>query len=306
MKKLDLADLKNFKDNSVVTLGFFDGIHLAHQEILNNLVNYAKQNNYKSVVITFDDSILKLFKITDSIFTTIRKKEILETFDIDYIIELSINDNFMGLLPDEFVKQYLDRLNCKCIVCGTDFSFGKDKLGNAKFIKENTNIELIEVPDLYDEDIKISSTYIRRLLRSGDIERANALLIEPFSITSKVVHGKQIGKTINYKTCNLELTDQSKLLKPGVYFSEVFDGNIIYYGITNVGYNPTISNDNELTIETHLLDVDMDFYGKELTVSFLKYLREDYKFNSIDELKEQIKLDEIEVRKEIDIIDNNM
>ena len=203
MKILDLKDLKNLKKNSVVTLGFFDGIHKAHEVILSSLVNISKENNYNSVVITFSDDILNLFKMSNNITSLNDKLEVFKNMDIDYVIVLKKSDNFMSLTAKEFINQYLKPINCKTIVCGSDFSFAKNKEGNINYIKENTDYNVILIDDIYDENNnKISSTYIRKLLKDGNVSLANKYLYKNFKIDSKVISGKEIGRTIGFKTAN--------------------------------------------------------------------------------------------------------
>ena len=196
MKLIDLNDLKNFKDNSVITIGFFDGLHKGHQVILSTLSSLAKKNNYKSVIISFDESVLDLFKMSKNICSVTQKLDSFKAFDIDYVLLLKVSDNFMGLSAKEFIDNYLEKLNTKIVVCGSDFSFAKNKEGNIDYVKKHTNYDIVSVDDEYVNDIKISSTYIRNLLNNGNITLANSLLYEDFNIVSKVIQGKKIGTLV--------------------------------------------------------------------------------------------------------------
>ena len=187
MKLIDLNDLKNFKDNSVITIGFFDGLHKGHQVILSTLSSYSKKNNYKSVIISFDESVLDLFKMSKNICSVSQKLDSFKAFDIDYVLLLKVSDNFMGLSAKEFIDNYLEKLNTKIVVCGSDFSFAKNKEGNIDYVKKYTNYDIVSVDDEYVNDIKISSTYIRNLLSNGKVDLANSLLYEDFNIVSKVM-----------------------------------------------------------------------------------------------------------------------
>lgn len=288
MKILDLNDLKNLTNNSVVTLGFFDGIHLGHQTILKQLVNKSKELNYKSVVITFDDDVLSMFKISNNIMDLNVKIKAFETLNIDYVLILKANHQFMNLNAKEFVNEYLEKLNTKVLVCGSDFSFACKKQGNISFIKNNTNYQVIEVDDVYLDNVKISSSYIRNLLNEGKINEANKLMLNKFTLNSQVISGKEIGRTIGFKTANLKINNPSKLLKHGVYFGYVIYNNNKYKAMVNVGYNPTVNEIKELKIEVHILSFNENIYGKNISVTFECFHREEIKFESLDDLKNQL------------------
>ena len=175
MRILDLSELKNYKENSCVTIGFFDGLHLGHKKIINSLIKNEKNNNLKSVVITFSDDVLSYFKVSNPIFPLKNKIEFFESLNIDYLLVLSIKDNFVNLDANSFLNKILKPLNCKKIVCGNDFSFAKNKEGNIEFIKNNTNIDIEIVDDVYFNNNKVSSSYIRILLLNGKVDIDNKL-----------------------------------------------------------------------------------------------------------------------------------
>ena len=301
MKILDLKDLNNLKDNSVVTLGFFDGIHLGHQAILNALVNKAKILNYKSVVITFSDDVLNLFKMNNNIMLLNDKLNCFEKLNVDYVLVLKVSDNFMSLTAKDFIDCYLEKLNTKLLICGSDFSFAKNKEGNIDYIKNNTNYEIVEIDDVYYNNDKISSTYIRKLLNDGNITKANKLLFKPFSLESKVIGGKEIGRTIGFKTANLIINNPAKLLKHGVYFGVVSFENNSYKAMINVGFNPTVNSQlDDLKVEVHILDFNKNLYDKSINVTFLHFHRNEMKFDSLEDLKRQLDKD-LNVLKQMDI-----
>ena len=291
MKILDLKDLKNFTNNTCVTLGFFDGMHIGHQKIFDTLINKAKDNNYKSVVITFDDSSLNLFKMTKNITSLNDKLDSFGKYGVDYVVLLKTSDNFMNLTASEFIKQYLDALNCKCIICGSELTFAKNKEGNMQYLKDNTSYEIISVDDVYINDIKISSTYIRNLIKEGNVNLANSLLYKPFSITSNVIKGHRIGRTIGFKTANIVVNDSCLLLKHGVYFGKVVINNKYYKSMINVGINPTINIDNNLKIEAHIIDFNEDIYDDLIKIEFNCFHRDELKFDSLQSLKKQLDYD---------------
>lgn len=300
MKLIDLNDLKNFKDNSVITIGFFDGLHKGHQVILSTLSSYSKKNNYKSVIISFDESVLDLFKMSKNICSVSQKLDSFKAFDIDYVLLLKVSDNFMGLSAKEFVDNYLEKLNTKIVVCGSDFSFAKNKEGNIDYVRKYTNYVIVSVDDEYVNDIKISSTYIRNLLSNGKVDLANSLLYEDFNIVSKVIQGKKIGRTIGFKTANVKVNNQVSLLKKGVYFGKAIIDNKAYKAMINVGINPTIKDSLEnIKVEAHILGIDLDLYDLEIKVIFNKFHREEIKFDSLENLKQQLSNDAIELEKQI-------
>ena len=292
MKILDLKDLKNLKNNTAVTIGFFDGVHKAHEVILSSLVNISKNNNYKSVVITFDDDILSLFKMSNNIMNLNEKISAFNSIGIDYVLILKVSDNFMNLSAREFIEQYLESMNCKCIVCGSDFSFAKRKEGNIDYIRNNTDYDIVLIDDIYDEDNnKISSTYIRNLLLNGNVIQANKYLYSKFEINSSVISGKEIGRTIGFKTANLLINNQCKLLHKGVYFGKAIIDEVAYKAMINVGYNPTISESNDLKVEVHIYNFSQDIYNKNIKIIFDKFHRDEMKFDSLNDLQNQLNED---------------
>lgn len=291
MKILDLKDLNHYNESSCVTLGFFDGIHLGHQAILSSLIKNAKENNLKSVVITFDESVLQLFKMSKNIISVSDKLSYLQQLDVDYVLLLKTKDNFMGLSAIEFKEKVLDKLNTKIIVSGNDLSFARKKEGNIAFLKENSNYIINVVDDVYVDNKKISSTYIRSLLLDGNVKLANTLLYKPFSITSNVIEGFKIGRTIGFKTANINVTSSCYLLKHGVYFGKINIEDKEYKTMVNVGINPTINHDDELKVEAHILDFDLDVYYKYVKLTFESYYREEIKFEKLEDLKLQLETD---------------
>ena len=260
MKILDLNDLKNFTNNTCVTLGFFDGMHVGHQKIFNTLINTCINNNYKSVVITFDNSSLNLFKMTRNINSLEDKLHIFEQYNIDYVVLLKTQDKFMNLSAKEFINTYLEPLHCKCVICGSELTFAKNKEGNMEYLKNNTTYQIISVSDVYEDDIKLSSTYIRKLISEGYVSKANKILYKPFSITSSVISGHQIGRSIGFKTANIKVNDSCNLLKHGVYFGKVVIDNT-YYKCLKDGELIISTTDGESSYENNLLDNNNGFVG---------------------------------------------
>ena len=288
MKLIGLKELEDFKDNSIITIGFFDGVHLGHQKIINKMKEYPQ---YKSVVITFEDDVLKMFKISDCIYDLSKKLSCFEMMGIDYVLLLRLSDNFQSMDARSFMVNVLDKLNTKVVVAGSDFSFAKNRQGNADYIKNNSDYKLIMVDDVYVDNIKVSSTLIRSLLNDGNIPFANRLLFSKLSLSSKVIEGKRIGRTINFPTINLVADSMIIMLRKGVYFGRTLVDNKSYYSIINVGFNPTIDDTNELSIEAHLIGFDANIYGKDVTVEFDYFSRDEKRFDNIESLKKMISQD---------------
>lgn len=300
MKILDYNDLKNFKQNTLVTIGFFDGIHLAHQKILKTLIEKSKKLDCQSVVITFDENSLKLLKKSHPLMSLKDKIKVFRQLKIDYLIILKKDDNFIDLKPQEFINKYLQPINTKGLVLGSDFTFARFGLANINYLKNNTNYHIYEIKDVYYKKQKVSSSYIRNLLLNGQIKLVNKLLIKPFSLTSFVIKGLQNGSKIGFKTANLKIYDSCYLLKHGVYFGKAIIKNKTYDAMINVGFNPTIKDNNNLKIEAHLLNLNENLYHHKITLIFNYYEREERKFNSLSSLKRQLSKDLKKLQKYIE------
>lgn len=288
MKKLDLKDLTNYHEPAIICLGFFDGFHLGHQKMIEELVLNSKKYNYKSVVITFLNTSLKHFKHSNQLISLKDKLKIFQKYGVDEVLVLKNKDHIFTLSAKSFINKVLLKLNTKMIVCGQDIHFGKNQEGDLKYLQENTDYKLLIIPKLLINNQVLSSSYIRDLLTSGKIKEANELLYQPFFIYSKVIKGKQIGRTIDFKTANLKITLNSYLLKHGVYVGKVSILKKQYKAMINVGYNPTVSQEKKLKIEVHILNFNENLYGKFIKVEFLSYLRQEISFSSLEGLKQQL------------------
>ena len=306
--ELVILDKTNFKfDNSlVVAIGQFDGIHLGHLSLLKKTIEIGKENSYKTAVITFDphpDFVLgKDTKLT-YITPFEEKKKMIENLGFDYLIVINFDLEIANMEPISFVEKYLVEQNVKEVVVGFDFVFGKRGSGKAEEInvlsKNRIKTTIISKQNYNNE--KIASSRVKDKLKNGDMEEVKNLLGRYYSITGKIVYGKQVGKTIDVPTANLEYDEKYVDLKPGVYATVVeIDGNS-YVGITNFGNNPSFNYTNKRTIETHILDFDKNIYEKNAKISFVKYLRKEEKFDSIEEFQKQIEKDKLEAKKCVSI-----
>ncbi len=289
---------------SIVTIGTFDGVHIGHQEIIKNLVRNAISNNNKSVILTFfPHPRMVLQKGSDlKLLSTLEEKiSLLEKTGLDFLIIEPFTKDFSRLTALDFVRDILiQQLKIKKLVIGYDHHFGRNREGDFEQLKEYGTVYDFEVEEIPAQDIQsiaVSSTKIRKALEEGNIEKANAYLGYEFMLTGKVIHGKGLGKQWNYPTINIHIKESYKLIpKSGVYVIKTTINNTNLFGIMNIGYRPTIDGKHQ-TIEVHLLDFNADLYGKNIQVQLAYRLRDEEKFNSVDELFTQIKRDESKAKE---------
>lgn len=292
-----VSDIYNFiyDGRMAVTIGKFDGFHLGHEEIVKHLSEY-KDKGFDLGVVTFREppmSVLGSYKV---ITTNIEKQLIFEELGFDYYIELPFDESIRCLEASDFVKNILiDRLNMKACVLGVDQRFGYKARGDCFTLKTMGSeydffTEVIEKVT-YEGEV-VSSTLIRQLIEDGNVEKAGRLLKSPYHFYGPVVHGREIGRTIFMPTANL-IPDREKLLPPyGVYASETEYSGRKYRSVTNVGVKPTVGTDNrEVSVETYLLDFAGNIYGENIKVSLIDRIRDEMKFASLDDLKNQMMKD---------------
>ncbi len=277
-----------------VALGNFDGIHLGHQAILLACVREAKERGIASVVWSFrrhPEHIMKGSDASGNIISLKDKEKILSEMGIERLV-LEDFEAVRNFSPEEFCdKVLLGRLSAKSVFCGFNFRFGKNGRGDAAFLRSYLTERGVSVytadPVLFDGET-VSSTRIRALLAGGDVQTAATLLGRPYSISFPVLHGKRLGSRIGFPTINQEFPKEYVTPKKGVYAVRVILDGAVYGGVCNVGSRPTVDCDDRILAETHLLDFSGDLYGKIIRVEFARFLREEKKFSSLEELKEQI------------------
>jgi len=283
-----------------VTIGTFDGVHIGHTAILKRLVETAKKENLDATVLTFfphPRMVLQQNVDIKLINTIDERTELLKNTGLDHLVIHPFTHAFSRLTALEYVRDILvNSLKAKKIIIGYDHRFGRNRNANIEDLKEfgrtyNFEVEEISVKEI--DDVAVSSTKIRKALNEGDIETANSYLGYNFMISGEVVMGKAIGRTINYPTANLKLKELYKLIpKNGVYIVQsTIDGEKIF-GITSIGTNPTVGG-TEKTIETHFLNFKKDIYGRTITIEFLKFIRDEETFDSVEILKQEIRKDEL-------------
>jgi len=296
--------IKDFKSNknTVVTIGAFDGVHLGHQAIFKQMRNEAKKINGETVVITFSPHPRIVLGIdTDNlkfIKTEKNKLQCIEKAGIDHLIIINFTKEFASIPSDIFIKDYIvDIIHPKVFIIGYDNHFGNNREGSIDILKTLSNqfgFIVKKVDAVKINDTTASSTEIRNQLTQGNITEANRLLGHEYSITGKVVRGQSIGHNIGFPTANIEVADEYKLIAAvGVYACRVHCLDKIYMGMSNIGFRPTIDNGG-LTIEVNIFDFNKVIYGKEITISFVKRMRNERKFINIEALKTQLALDKIE------------
>lgn len=299
-----IKDFSSTKE-TIVTIGAFDGVHLGHQAVFKQMQNEAKKIDGETVVITFsphprivlgnDNTDLKFIK------TEKNKLQCIEKAGINHLIIVEFTKEFALTPSDVFIKDYIvDYIHPKVFIIGYDHQFGSKREGS-KDILENLGkkygfrVKKVEAHDI--DGVTISSTKIRNLLSEGNITDANKLLGHEYSITGKVVRGQSIGHNIGFPTANIEVADEYKLIAAvGVYACRVHCLGSIYNGMSNIGFRPTIDN-GELAIEVNIFDFNSVIYGKEITISFVKRMRDEVKFENIEALKAQLALDKIEAQR---------
>ena len=294
---------KSFKEynsieGSVVTIGTFDGIHLGHQDIIHNLKEISNKKKLKSIVLSFfphpkivlqNSTDIKLINTLDE------KVEILKKYNIDYFIIKEFTKEFSRLTALAFVRDILvNTLNAKHLIVGYDHHFGRNRVANIIQLREFGEIydfEVTEISPRKINDISISSTKIRALLKEGKIDCANKYLDEYFVLTGMVVKGMGRGKLLGFPTANIKIKDEHKLIpNKGVYIVASCIDSKIYYGMMNIGKNPTFIDKNQ-SIEIHFFDLDYDIYNKNITIKLIKRIRDEKKFNSPELLRDQLELD---------------
>lgn len=283
----------------VMTVGMFDGVHIGHQQLLSSLKAKAKELNTKCVLITFDkhpqlvlksqhSNALKILQVNEERFSKIL------SFGIDYIITIHFTKEFASLSAQEFVGLLIDKYSPSYILLGYDNNFGNKPSENFEDLVKYSKLRGLTLERSSDcvfyGGIEVSSTQIRKALSRGDTQLANAMLNEPYTLSGKVVQGNKIGRTLGFPTANI-MVDTNKLLPLfGVYTTKVVLENKEYNGIVNIGLKPTFEN-SPVTIEVNIFNFAEEIYDKDIKLLLLDYLREEVRFDNIEDLKKQISLD---------------
>lgn len=291
----ETTDFK-IKEPTAVTLGNFDGIHLGHQKLISTVKEYAKRDNLKSVVFSFYPHPVTVFKTKADFGTMLdtREKEfVLANLGVDMLVQYPFTLDFAALSPREFFDILVEKTNCKVLVVGENYFFGKDKAGNFRTLQEygkEKGILVIAIPPIKVGGERVSSSRVRGLIRNAEMEEVIHLLNKPYFVIGKVADGEKRGRKMDFPTINI-LTSPDKLLPPnGVYLTRVALDGRLYTGMTNVGVCPTFDG-HERRVETHIFDFNEVIYGADVMICFYKWLRGEQGFSSAKELKAQLERD---------------
>ncbi len=299
---LDENSHEEFKEGTYIALGSFDGLHKGHMTLINKVVDEAMADGVKSAVYTFKNHPLTVAnpELTPKLLMDNKQKiHLLKAKGIDVTIFISFTMEYMKTEAEDFIKMLIRDYNCKGFVVGFNFKYGYQNKGNIETLKvmaKKLGFKLFIMDAALSQDDVISSTRIRNLISKGHIEEANELLFEPFMLRGKVIGGKKLGRKIGFPTANMTYNDDYLLPKTGVYYTNILVDGVLHKGISSVGFNPTVEG-TDLSIETHILDFDEEIYGREVKVYFINYMRDEEKYDSLDELVIQLKKDEEFARK---------
>jgi len=281
-----------------MALGYFDGVHRGHQQVILEAKRQAEEKDLSSAVMTFDPHpSVVLGKNTQHVhyITPLNEKvKIMEELGVDYLIIIEFTPEFAHLLPQEFIDQYVIALNVQHVVAGFDFTYGRMGKGTMETLPfhSRNQFSYTIVPKFVQGDEKVSSTKIRRLLKAGETIELPLLLGRFYTTSGIVVHGDKRGRTIGFPTANVDLYDEYMIPPTGVYAVRLKVENSWYDGVCNVGYKPTFNKESlKLSVEVHLFDFNKDIYGSEVVIEWHLYLRKEQKFAGIDELVVQIEKD---------------
>ena len=297
-------------NNCAVTLGKFDGLHAGHMQLINAITKVSK--NVKDPAYRLTSVVINLIKEGEErfILSSDEKHSVLEAAGVDVCIDVVMTKEFMACDALDFLRNVLvDRLGVRYLAVGYDFCYGKERMGNVDFLKENQDkygykLYVATKESRYGK--RVSSTSIKEMLEAGEMGMATRCLGRPFNVEGEVVHGNHLGRTLDMPTANIVWPSDKVVVAKGVYLSKVELESGEYFGITNVGIKPTVdwvqrTKVLEMNVETNIFDFDEDIYGKKMKVTLLKYLRPEMKFLDVEKLKEQMHKDRCEGMRMVEL-----
>lgn len=295
---------KKIPYDTYIALGSFDGLHLGHRALVQKAIEAAKKNKGKSMIYTFKNHPLSIINreiMPKLLMDNNMKIKVLEHMGVDYLSLINFSREFMEISPEDFICNIINNYNVKGIIVGFNYRFGYKNLGDIALLKKLSvkyNFKLYVINPIKQNNELISSSRIRNIIsEQGDIKKANSMLYVPFSIEGKVIRGRQIGREIGFPTINLDYNKDFVIPKGGVYSTVVKYKDKFYKGVTNIGYNPTVEN-QKLSIETHILDFNSNIYDEVIRVYFTGRIRDEKKFDSLEELACRIEKDKEYVEKQ--------
>ncbi|MEO2059000.1 MAG: bifunctional riboflavin kinase/FAD synthetase [Mesonia sp.] len=285
--------------NTVITIGTFDGVHIGHRKIIKRIVESAENSALESAVLTFfphPRMVLQKEVGIELINTIEERKQILENTGVDHLIVHPFTRAFSRLTAQEYIEEVLvKKLQAKKVIIGYDHRFGRNRNADIEDLRkygEKYGFEVEEISKQDVDEVAVSSTKIRKALQEGDVEKANTYLGSNFLLTGTIVKGKGLGKDLGFPTANLKIEETYKLIpKTGVYVVKALIDDQEFFGMMNIGYNPTVGG-SEKTIETYFFNLDKNLYGKKLQIEMLKRIREEKKFSGVEELIGAMKEDQ--------------
>ena len=285
----------------VLVLGFFDGVHRGHQAVIRRGLEEAKRCGVKLALLTFNHHPSIVFKKTAPIrylSSNEQKEALLAQLGVDILYRVDFTSDFSKLVPQQFVQQYIVDLHAVAVVAGFDYTYGPKKIATMKDLPlyAKKRFDIITVGKKLEADEKISSTRIRNLIREGKVAQANRLLGRPYEMTGTVIHGDARGRTLGFPTANVFVDQRLSLPQNGVYIVKIEVSGRWYQGMASIGHNVTFEANRPLTVEINILDFHHDIYGEEVTIQWLKRLRSEIKFDSVDDLIQQLTTDEQNTR----------
>jgi riboflavin kinase / FMN adenylyltransferase len=298
------SDIEVVEAGCGIGLGNFDGLHIGHMELINQLIKKSVEYKLKSFVYTFykhPENILGNKSFNYIITKQDKKIRLLKNTSLDILCFEEFTDSFSKIAPREFVKNILvDELNIKLAVVGFDYSFGHKGMGDVALLKElgeKYGFKTLIIPKVKIDNKIVSSTYIRKLISIGNVEKVNVFLGRNYSIEGVVLNARKIGRTIGFPTANIQPQTDVITPKNGVYISKTLIDGIVFKSLTNVGINPTFPGTSQISIETYIIDFNEDIYGKEIEVFFIKKIRDEIRFGNKEDLIHQIRND-VKIAKE--------
>lgn len=285
------------KDGTYIALGSFDGLHKGHMTLINKVVDEAMADGLKSAVYTFKNHPLTVAKpelAPKLLMDTKQKIHLLKSKGVDITIFVSFTMKYMQTSAEDFIKNLIHEYNAKGFVVGFNYKYGYQNKGNVDTLREMSlkyGFKLFVLDAALSNDDIISSTRIRNLILKGKMKEANKLLFEPFMIRGTVIGGKKLGRKLGFPTANMSYDTKYVIPKTGVYHTNIIVKGKQYNSITSVGYNPTV-NGESLSIESYILNFDEEIYGEEVQLYFIDYMRDEIKYETLDLLIDQLKLDE--------------